>query len=131
MTDTTPTPLSVGQQLQYLIQWTKENRQKVYSIREIAAAGGITAQGIANILADITPHPRLDTLRNLCRLFEVSLDYFDCKDELECENFLVQGLIETRSNTLHLINAESMHLSPLAQENVLQVIQWLELSQGT
>lgn len=129
MTETSPTSLSVGQQLHYLIQWTKENRKNAYSLRDIAAAGDITAQGVANILDGITPHPRLDTLRNICRLFEVSLDYFDCQDEAECENYLAKRSIEIGSDTLHLINSESMSLSPLAQENVLQVLQWLEMSQ--
>lgn len=129
MNETSPTPLSVGQQLHYLIQWTKVNRKKPHSLREIAAASGITTQGMANILDGITPHPRLDTLRNICRLFEVSLDYFECQEEAECELYLVQRSIE--SGTLHVINSEALRLSPLAQENVLQVLQWLEMSQNS
>ncbi|MCA0455432.1 MAG: helix-turn-helix domain-containing protein [Chloroflexi bacterium] len=123
--------MSVGQQLHYLIQWAREHWHRAYSYSEIADAAGITSQGLTNILDGSTPHPRLTTIRNICGLFEVSLDYFDCQDESKCEDYLAQWSIEIGGDTLHQINLESMRLSPLAQDNVLQVLHWLELSQGS
>ena len=99
-------------------------------MREIARAADLSTQGLTNIFDGTTPDPRLEPLRNLCRLFQVSLDYFSCRTEAECRAYLMQRLIEHSTPILQQIAVESQQLSPRGRDNVMVVLQWLEMSQN-
>ncbi len=122
--------VSIGQQIRLLMEWAKAHRGKSYSLREIARAADLSTQGLTNILDGTTPDPRVEPLRNLCRLFQVSLDYLNCQTEAECRAYLMQRLIEHSTPILQQIAVESQQLSPRGRDNVMVVLQWLEMSQN-
>ncbi len=129
MSDVDQPQLTIGQQIHVLLEWTKEHRSRAFSLREVAAAAGISTQALSNILDGTTPDPRLNTLRNLCQLFQISLDYFSCQTEVACRDYLAQRLVDTGTPTVQQITSASEQLSSRARDNVLLVLQWLELSQ--
>jgi len=130
MTSNDEPVVSIGQQIHLLIEWSKEHQGKSYSIREIARAADLSTQGLTNILDGTTPDPRVEPLRNLCRFFQVSLDYLGCRTESECHSYLMQRLIEYGTPILQQIAVESQQLSPRGRDNVMVVLQWLEMSQN-
>ena len=130
MTSNDEPVVSIGQQIRLLMEWSKEHQGKSYSLREMARAADLSTQGLTNILDGTTPDPRVEPLRNLCRLFQVSLDYLSRRTESECRAYLMQRLIEHGTPILQQITIESQQLSPRGRDNVMVVLQWLEMSQN-
>lgn len=122
--------VSIGQQIRLLMEWSKAHQGKSYSLREIARAADLTTQGLTNILDGITPDPRVEPLRNLCRFFQISLDYLSCRTESDCRAYLMHHLIDYGTPLLQQIAVESQQLSPRGRDNVMVVLQWLEMSQN-
>ncbi len=121
--------LSVSQQLRLLLQWKHDLYPYDYSLQEVAETSGISLQVLFNILSGQTPDPRLNTLRNLSQALGISLDYFICRTETECRDYLALWAVKQGTPMLKRIVTESKLLSPRAADNVLVIVRWLEIAQ--
>lgn len=119
--------MPVARQIQLLIGWSELRRPQHYTLREIAQAAGISTQALTNILDGKASDPRLTTLRNLCRFFQVSLDYFGGQTEIDCRAYLARRAVELGTSALQQITLTSHQLSPRGQDNVLVILQWFEI----
>jgi len=118
---TKPDGLEFAAQFRILIHTVSGNDGNPYPLAAIAKSTGISEQNLSNLLDGRTPNPRLDTLRRLCRFYEISLDYFDCDTEVDCLAFLEQRAAHAASPIVFEINQESSVLGPSAKQEVLRL----------
>lgn len=96
-----------------------------YSTSIIAQATGLSEQSLLYMLDGRTQNPRLDSLRSICRFYQISLDYFDCDTKADCQTFLAEHIARVASPLVHEINKEADELSPVAKNNVLRLLDRL------
>jgi transcriptional regulator with XRE-family HTH domain len=122
-----PDPISFQTQFRILIDMLRDPQGKPYSIATLAQAANVSDQSLLYLLDGRTQHPRLETVRALCRFYHISLDYFDCETEAACRVYLLEQ-ISASSNLLHTIAVEATRLTPKGQRSVLAVLEWLRRS---
>lgn len=108
------------EQFRLLLETQRDPQGQPYSLAAVAKAVGLSEQALAYLLDGRSQQPRLDTLRRLCRFFQISLDYFQCETAAACRAFLAQ-----QSPTLTAVAHESETLSSGGQHNVLSILEWL------
>lgn len=98
------------------------------TVTEVAEAVGISAQTLFNLLHGRSDNPRLETLRSLCRYYDISLDYFDCSDEAACFAYLADHHLKSASPLIQQIQAQTRELSPKGWRNILAALEWMRLA---
>lgn len=119
--------MSVGKQISLLIEYGRDNRGHQYSLANVAKITGIRYQTLSNLINGSSNNPRLKTLRTLSRVYDISLDYFDCENEEACLNILKQHIAETSSN-VQVIDHETSDLSAKGKRNILAIMEWLRIA---
>ena len=120
-----PERLPVQEQFRILLETFPAPDGHPYSLAVIARATKLSEQSLANLLDGSTQNPRLDTLRRLCRFYDISLDYFDCQTDAECRNFLAQYAAQRASPMVREIDTESETLTPSSKRSVLRLLDRL------
>lgn len=123
-------PLPVNKQIELLIEHGRDADGHRYSLADVAKRTGIRYQTLSNLINGSSSNPRLETLRSLCRLYEISLDYFSCETEETCLNILKQHIVDN-SHNIQEIDDETRNLSPKGTRNVMAIMEWMNrASQG-
>lgn len=120
-------PFPFREQLQILIQSIPAPTGGVYDIPAIAKATGLSAQSLLYMLDGRTNNPRLDSLRSICRFYNISLDYFECRSEEACRSFLAQQAAHLASPLVHEIDQKSEALTQADKSRVLRLIDRLNV----
>jgi transcriptional regulator with XRE-family HTH domain len=115
------------EQLRLLIQTIPAPDGSEYDITAIANATGLSAQSLLYMLDGRTSNPRLDSLRNICWFYDISLDYFECSSEEECRSFLAQNAAQRASSLVHEIDQKAEALTPSDKSRVLRLIDRLNV----
>ena len=110
-------------QLRILIDTLPSPDGSSYTVAAIAKATELTEKSIRNMLNGRTQNPHLDTLRDLCRFYQISLDYFECESEAECRAFLEQNVAQQASDVVREIDQQAETLTPSAKSNVLRLLE--------
>jgi transcriptional regulator with XRE-family HTH domain len=118
--------LQVSQQLALLLAYGVNTSGKMLSLSEIARETGIRYQTLSNLLDGTTTNPRLEMLRDICRLFGISLDYFMLETEEDCVRYLKSNRVRQSSTLVATIARNAQQLSKSGTGNVLTIIQWME-----
>lgn len=84
----------------------------------------MSPQALLNLLDDSSHYPRLETVRRLCRVYGISMDYFDCSTEKDCLDYLARQRV-IRSTELEEIARSAEALTSRGQRNVLNILEWL------
>lgn len=126
-----PSAISVEQQLALLIATLRNHEGQPYRPPEISRATGITVQALHNLLHGHVHNPRLYTLKQVCNFYSISLDYFDCKTEEQCQSYLAQKRLKEAPAVVHEIAQLSSTLSAKGQRNVLTMMEWIEMGDNT
>jgi len=112
------------QQLALLLEEGIDTQGHTHTLASLAAKSGVSDQALANLLSGKTGSPRLLTVRAICAVYGLSIDYFDLDTERACRLQLEQH----RRAQLPLI-AEIAHmadqLSPDDQQSLNTVIRWI------
>jgi hypothetical protein len=74
-----------------------------------------------------TESPRLETARKLCRLYGISLDYFDLPTEEACRAYLARRRQQIAPASVQEIAALSEQLSLQGKRNILAILRWIQL----
>lgn len=114
--------VSFQEQFRILVETLTAPDGTPYKLATIAQAVDVSEQSLAYLLDGRTQYPRLETLRRLCRFYDISLDYFSCETEPECRAFLVQHAAQRASPIVHQIDKESETLTPSAKSSVLRLL---------
>lgn len=115
-------PFPFREQLRILIQTLPADNGNVYDIHVIAKATGLSAQSLLYMLDGRTTNPRLDSLRRICRFYNISLDYFECSSEAQCRSFLAQNAAHLASPLIREIDQKAEALTPSDKSRVLRLI---------
>ncbi len=126
-----PEGVSFQEQFQILIDAVPAPDGRPYNMASIAKATELSEQSLLYLLEGRRQYPRLNTLRQLCRFYGISLDYFDCVTEAECRAFLVQHAARQASPLVREIDRESESLSPPAKGNVLRLLERFRRLRGS
>ena len=119
----TPEHFPFREQLRILIDTLPSPEGNSYTVAAIAEATELTEKSIRNMLNGRTQNPHLDTLRDLCRFYHISLDYFECESEAECRTFLGQNAAQQASEVVREIGEQAETLTPSAKNNVLRLLE--------
>jgi transcriptional regulator with XRE-family HTH domain len=117
--------ISAGRQFAILLEEGVEMQGQRYTLAGAAAATGISDQALANLLHGKTESPRLQTARALCRLYGISLAYFDLETEEACRAYLAHHRQRFGPATVREIVSLSDQLSPRGKRNILAILRWI------
>src|SRR5690606_35697101 len=94
---------------------------------DVARLTGISHQTLMNLLQGQSANPRLDTLRALCELYGISLDYFGCDTDEACRAYLLQQASIRDDSPLREIIHRTEKLSSTSTQRVLRLMDWMQL----
>ena len=117
-------PLPVNKQIELLLKHGRDADGQRYTLADVAKRTGIRYQTLSNLINGSSSNPRLETLRSLCRLYDISLDYFACETEETCLNILKQHIVDN-SHNIQEIDDETRSLSPKGKRNVMAIMEWM------
>lgn len=120
-----PEGVSFQEQFRILLETLTTPDGTPYKLATIAQATDVSEQSLAYLLDGRTQYPRLNTVRRLCRFFDISLDYFECTTEAECRAFLVQRAAQSASPVIREINEQSETLTPSTKRSVIRLLERL------
>ena len=126
-----PEGVSFQQQFRILIDTIAAPDGHSYRLATIAQATDVSEQSLVYLLEGRTQYPRLNTLRRLCRFYDISLDYFDCPTESDCRAFLVQRAARIAPPIIHEIDKQSNTLTSSGKRNVLRLLERLRHLRGS
>ena len=115
--------LSFQDQFQVLLDTVHATDGSPYSLAAISQGTGISVQNLSYLADGTTQHPRLETLRRLCRFYDITLDYFGCKTEADCRSYLMQRAAEGASLIVREIDQEAETLTPSAKGRILRFLE--------
>lgn len=117
--------ISFQQQFHILVDMLRDPHGKPYSMATLAKAANISDQSLSYLLEGRSQYPRLETLREICRFYHISIDYFHCDTVSECRTYLLARLSES-STMLHDIAEAAEALTPRGQRHVVTMLEWLK-----
>ncbi|MEQ8677204.1 MAG: helix-turn-helix transcriptional regulator [Aggregatilineales bacterium] len=120
--------LSLSQKLSLLMEEGQPTNGKLISSpADIARFTGMSHQTLMNLLQGQSTNPRLDTLRGLCDLYGISLDYFDCASADQCRAHLLQQATTRNASVLREIMTRTEMLTADGKKRVLRLMEWMQL----
>lgn len=123
-----PTEFPTGQKIRLLIEAAQPmNGAQISTAADIARLTGISHQTLMNLLQGQNTNPRLDTLRALCELYGISLDYFDCENDVDCRAHILQKATINRNSMVSEIIEHTEQLSATSKQRVLRLMEWMQL----
>lgn len=120
--------LSVAEQLQILFEEVLHPDNRSYTLQEVSDAIDVSLPTLSQLRSGRSKNPQLNTLRELCRFFDVPLRYFETQTREECYAILAKQ-DQPASNAINEISFRATHLSPQAQQDILKVIQWVQAAE--
>lgn len=116
--------LPLWRQLEILFDTVPAPDGKPYSLTEIAAATGVALNTLSRLKTGRIEDPRLSTLLILTKFFNISLDYFNCRTETACYQFLQQEL--HRHSTMPEIALRVREMSSDVMAELQRMVTYIE-----
>ncbi len=127
MTDPSPT---VGELINLLFEVIRRPDGKIYTEREVSEQVNITHKTLNHIRSGKTPNPGINSIREICRFFGVSIAYFDCPTRDACYAFLRDRKFpEPPAPAANEIMFRALELSEAARQDMLKVLGWIEAAE--
>ncbi len=123
------TYLSVAEQLNILFDAIRHPEGRAYQLQEVGEASGISLGTISQMRAGKIKNPQLNTLRALCRFFDVPLRFFETRTVEECYAILSDRGEVHAPPALSEIAFRASSLPPRAQQDILTVIKWVQAAE--
>jgi transcriptional regulator with XRE-family HTH domain len=120
--------MELKRQIALLLNYLPDTDGQPYSANDLAHRMGVSPQAVLNLLEGNSANPRLDTLRQLCNVLGISLDYFGLLDEQDCIEYLKVKRVARSTPTIQAIHLQSSNLSRRATANVLVMLSWAEIA---
>ena len=119
------TSLRFGDKLRLLMQTKFDADGKPLNARTLGDAIGMSDQVIQNFLNGDADNPRMKTIRLVCRVYGVSIDYFMCETLDQCRAMLAALHPQLATPLMTTITEETEQLSPKGQRNVARLLEWV------
>ena len=117
--------LPFSRQFALLLELRERAGLPPYTPADTARATGIPLQTLLYLLDGQSSSPRLNTARQLCQCFDITLDYFDCATEADCQQYLADRWLSGAPGQAQQLAAEVEQLSPRGRRNILALIELL------
>lgn len=112
------------QQLAILLEEGIDPKGYTHTLVSLAAQSGVSSQTLSNLLNGKTGSPRLLTVRAICAVYGLSINYFDLETEQACRACLERHR-RTQLPLLGEIAQISEHLSQDNQRRLTTIIRWI------
>lgn len=117
--------LPLAQQINLLFENVKKSDGQTYTLKEVSEATGISLPSLSHLRNGKNVNPQLNTLRALCRFFNVSLSYFESQSEEECLALIAEGRPNKGDDiNVGFITSMATTLSPQGQRDLLTIVKW-------
>lgn len=120
--------LTLGQQVRLLFEVRQHPEGRPYTMQEVSDATGISVAAISQMRNDKINNPQLQTLRALCKFFEVPLRYFETRSAEECYA-IFNGDNQPPKLEVNEIAFRASSLSEAAQQDILNMIKWVQAAE--
>ena len=120
--------LTLAQQILLLFEARQHPDGRAYTMQEVSDATGISVAAISQMRSGKITNPQLNTIRAICRFFDVPFRYFETKTKDECYaifNGDNQPPVITNNEIAFRANA----LSERAQQDILNMIRWVQAAE--
>lgn len=120
--------LAVSTQLNILFNLVLHEDERSFTLQEVSDATGISVGTLSQLRTGRIENPQLNTLREICRFFDVPLRYFETKNEEQC-----YALIQDKKEDMPELNEiafRATNLSENSQRDVLTIIKWVQAAEA-
>lgn len=121
-------PLELKDLIAFLFDTIRHPNGEVYTLQEVADQLDISPATIHQLRTGRIKNPTLPTLKELGRFFNVPLNFFECRTYDECHRVLGAERIELSPGAAKIAFRASQ-LSPKSQEDLLNIIAWVEAAE--
>lgn len=121
-------PLALKDLVAFLFDTIRHPNGEAYTLQEVADQLDISPATIHQLRTGRIKNPTLPTLKELGRFFNVPLNFFECQTYDECHRILGAERIEL-SPSAAKIAFRASQLSPKSQEDLLNIIAWVEAAE--
>ncbi|MGB7342046.1 MAG: helix-turn-helix transcriptional regulator [Phototrophicaceae bacterium] len=122
--------LPVSKQLTILFDAVQHAEKRPFTLQEVSDATGISVGTLSQLRTGRIENPQLNTLREICRFFDVPLRYFEAQNEDQCYAFIQDNDRDKHIPELSEIAFRATNLSPDSQRDLLKIIKWVQAAEA-
>ena len=117
--------LPLNEQIKILFDSVRNPEGRAFTLQEVSDATGVSLGTVAQMRSGKVLNPQLNTLRALCRFFDIPLRYFETRTREECYAILAEPSTSAKP-ALNEIAFRASGLSPQAQQDILRLLKVFE-----
>jgi transcriptional regulator with XRE-family HTH domain len=121
--------LPLAEQLRILFESSKKPDGTTYTMLEVSKAMDVSLPTLSQLRNGKITNPQLNTLRAICRFFNIPLRYFDTRSAEECYAILAEGRAGNNIEGINYIAHMAASLTPEGQRDLLTVIKWAQAAE--
>ncbi len=121
--------LPLAEQIKILFDAIRHPEGRPFTLQEVSEGSGISLGTVGQMRSGKIVNPQLNTLRGLCRFFDIPLRYFETKTREECYALLATPATRERP-ALGEIAFRASELTPLAQQDILTLIKMMQAEEA-
>lgn len=117
--------LPLNEQIRILFDSVRHPEGRTFTLQEVSDATGVSLGTVGQMRSGKVLNPQLNTLRALCRFFDIPLRYFETRTREECYAILAEPTTSAKP-ALNEIAFRASGLSPQAQQDILRLLKVFE-----
>lgn len=121
--------LPLAEQFRILLENRRKPDGSAYTLQEVSKGTDVSLPTLSQLKNGRITNPQLNTLRAICRFFDVPLRYFDTRSAEECYAILAEGRSGNDIEGINYIAHMAASLSPEGQRDLLTVIKWAQAAE--
>lgn len=120
--------LPLADQINILFEAISHPDGRPFIIQEVADQIDVSLATISQLRNGKIKNPQLNTIRELCRFFDVPLRYFETTTSEECYAIIAENNVQNLPE-LNEIAFRALKLSPQSQRDVLNMVKWAQAAE--
>jgi transcriptional regulator with XRE-family HTH domain len=97
-------------------------------LKEVSSVTGISIGTLSQLRTGRIQNPRLNTLREICKFFDVPLRYFETQTVAACYAIL-NHQEDQQADEMNEIAFRAANLSEQSQQDILHIIKWVQAAE--
>src|SRR5690554_4258115 len=127
--------LSFEEQLNILLEFSlNPATDRPYTLTEISENTGIALPTLSQLRAGKIKNPQLGSLRDLCRHFDISMDYFTTTSRDECFAMIAAGRqnsdVTDDTESVSELSFRARNLSRKSKGDLYILVDWIKKLEG-
>lgn len=120
--------LPLADQINILFEVITNPDGRPFTIQEVADQIDVSLATISQLRNGKINNPQLNTIRELCRFFDIPLRYFETTTPEECYAVIAENDVQNLPQ-LNEIAFRALKLSPQSQRDVLNMVKWAQAAE--